>query len=144
MRNSLIRHLTPFRPDTLKCEGAKPRACLSHYAGDRAGKGFPGATLPADGGPCRRTEDTQRGATSKDIVDLLGRARKQNRAWWPWFGTRLRCTEGKLTEARLRCRGQASRYVPHGGPPQTEGRLTIGQQVANLPHKLEFEGLAEV
>src|ERR1017187_10309897 len=51
MRNSLIRHSPPFRPDTLKCEGARPRACLSRYSVDRAGKGFPGVTLPADGGP---------------------------------------------------------------------------------------------
>src|ERR1039458_1680859 len=51
MRNSLIRYSKLFRPGTPISKGARPRACLSRYPADRAGKGFPGVTLPADGGP---------------------------------------------------------------------------------------------
>jgi hypothetical protein len=36
-----MRYSKLFRPDTAISEGAKPRACLSRYPADRAGRGFP-------------------------------------------------------------------------------------------------------
>jgi hypothetical protein len=76
MRNSLVRHSTPFRPDTLKCEGARPRACLSRYSIDRAGKGFPGVTLPADGGPVPPSRRHLAWYYSKGIIVLFWRRHK--------------------------------------------------------------------